>query len=402
MRTATLTFLLLLIVPASALAVPQWHVRTLATGEGTFLRASDARGDRRLVLVDERLHGAEHVLDLRIGQTRRILATGRHGFEDVRVGHDGRDRVTVTWAVIPGDKGPRRAYAYTQGVGAQLIGGATNRSVSNTALSVAPDGSAVLALWRSDGIFASRRDGGGRFGAPVQLGGPADFFILAGAGPGGRAVVAWAAKGRLMAAVAPGAGDFQAPQDLGPGTDAGIASTPEGRVVVAAHADNRLVAFDLPAAATAFGLAQTLSQAAFTGVPALVARNETVFIGWTEGDLGAVASRLRTVRWGSTLSAPSTYSTGHDLGSRRATLRAQAMPGVAARFYYRTVGNTTRWFTVWFDEQGRAHGAARVTPPGEREALDLEGELVGARSVAVWTTRFSRSNKDWRIRIATP
>src|SRR3954462_9320680 len=114
MRRLTLLLLLLLIAPASALAAAQWHVRTANTGGEAFLLASDARGDRRLVVVDERRRGASHVLELRIGSTRRTLATGRHGFEGVHVGHDGRDRLTVSWNVIPGAGGPRRAFAWTQ------------------------------------------------------------------------------------------------------------------------------------------------------------------------------------------------------------------------------------------------------------------------------------------------
>src|SRR4051795_4142902 len=114
-RAAALTVLLLLLAPASALAAtPQWHVRTANTGGSAFLLATDARGDRRLVVVDERRRGATHVLELRVGSTRRTLATGRHGFEGVHVGHDGGDRLTVTWNVIPGARGPRRAYAWTQ------------------------------------------------------------------------------------------------------------------------------------------------------------------------------------------------------------------------------------------------------------------------------------------------
>ena len=57
---------------------------------------------------------------------------------------------------------------------------------------------------------------------------------------------------------------------------------------------------------------------------------------------------------------------------------------------------------MWIDDAGRPHGAARVTPPGERQALDLRGELAGAGSAAVWTTQLSRSQSSYRIRIATP
>jgi hypothetical protein len=209
-------------------------------------------------------------------------------------------------------------------------------------------------------------------------------------------VVAWTDEGRAQASV-----DDAAPQDLGPADDLAITATPLGRVVLAAHDANKIAGWELPAGASAFGAQQVLSDAAFTGVPALVARSETVFIAWTEGAVGGTATDLRVARWGQALSS-STYDTGHDLGSRRAILRAQAMPGTAARFYYRTAGNTTRWFTVWFDDAGHAHGAARVTPPGEREALDLEGQLAGKSSAAIWTTRFGPSNKDWRMRIATP
>jgi hypothetical protein len=394
MRTFALTLLALLVAPASALAAtPQWHVRTVATGGAAFLVASDARGDRRLVVADDRRRGATHVLELRVGSTRRTLATGRHGFEGVHIGHDGRDRLTVTWNVIPGRKGPRRAFAWTQAGGVQRIALSGNQSVSDAALSVAQDGSAVLALWRSDGIYVSRRAAGDdSFGAPVHLTGAADFQILAA----GR-VVAWTSKGHAFASV-----DLAAPQDLGPASDLAIAFTLAGRVVLAAHDANAIVAYELPAGASAFGAPQTLSDAAFTGVPALVARGETVFIAFSEGELGQTARDLSLVRWGQALAPKTTYDTGHDLGSRRALLRGQALPGTAARFYYRTVGNTTRWFTVWFDAAGRAHGAARVTPPGERQALDLTGQPAGSGSVAVWTTQVNRSSSGDRIRIATP
>jgi hypothetical protein len=335
---------------------------------------------------------------MRIGTKRTTLATGLHGFENVHAAHDGGDRETVTWNVIPGQTGSRRAFAWTQAGGVQEIAGGGTHSFSDAGLSVASDGSAMLALWRSDGIFAAvRPPSDTKFGAPVQLADRADFPVLAAAGPGGRSVVAWTSDGHVQASV-----DLAAPQDLGPGDDLAITPTTLGRVVLAGHDANRIVAWELPVGASAFGASQVLSDAAFTGVPALVARTETVFIAWSEGALGSTATDLRVARWGPTLSAPSTFDTGHDLGSRRALLRGQAMPGTAARFYYRTVGNTTRWFTAWFDDAGRAHDAARVTPPGEREALDLEGELAGQSSVAIWTTRFGSSNKDWRMRIATP
>src|SRR4051812_24104791 len=157
MRRFAPILLLLLLAPASALAAAQWHVRTANTGGSAFLLATDARGDRRLVVADERRRGATHVLELRVGSTRRTLATGRHGFEGVHVGHDGSDRLTVSWNVIPGARGPRRAYAWTQAGGVQPIPLSGNSSVSAADLAVAQDGSAVLALWRRDGIYASRR-----------------------------------------------------------------------------------------------------------------------------------------------------------------------------------------------------------------------------------------------------
>src|SRR4051812_25819676 len=88
MRTFSLTLLLLLALPATALGA-QWHVRTASTGGAAFLRATDGRGDRRLVVADERLRGRTHILELRIGSTRRTLASGLHGFEEVHIGHDG-------------------------------------------------------------------------------------------------------------------------------------------------------------------------------------------------------------------------------------------------------------------------------------------------------------------------
>src|SRR3954454_6940670 len=121
-RAAALIVLLLLVAPASALAAtPRWHLRTATTGGWPFLLATDARGDRKLVVVDERRRGATHVLELRVGSTRRTLATGRPGLNGVHVGHDGADRLTVSWNVIPGPSGPRRAFAWTQSCGVQRI-----------------------------------------------------------------------------------------------------------------------------------------------------------------------------------------------------------------------------------------------------------------------------------------
>src|SRR5919107_3649242 len=89
----------LLCAPA-AVAAP-WRVRTLGTGEQTFLRGVDARPDRVLVLVDQRRHAGTNRLELRVGSTYRVLDLSGHSFDDVRVGHDDHGGVIVAWARVP-------------------------------------------------------------------------------------------------------------------------------------------------------------------------------------------------------------------------------------------------------------------------------------------------------------
>jgi hypothetical protein len=98
-----------LVAAPSAIAAP-WHVRTLGTGEETFLRGLDARPDRVLVLVDQRRHAGTNRLELRIGSTYRVLDVSPHNFDDVRVGHDDNGGVIVAWARVPDTGGARQAF----------------------------------------------------------------------------------------------------------------------------------------------------------------------------------------------------------------------------------------------------------------------------------------------------
>jgi len=127
----------------AAVAAP-WHVRTLGTGEETFLRGLDARPDRVLVLVDQRRHADTNRLELRIGRTYRVLDLSSHNFDDVRVGHDDNGDVIVAWARVPDAGGARQAFVWTGQDGRRQIT-TGSRSVSALALAVANDGSAVLA-----------------------------------------------------------------------------------------------------------------------------------------------------------------------------------------------------------------------------------------------------------------
>src|SRR4051812_43049784 len=99
-RLAVLVPLLTAALPAPASA-RLWHTHTLATRDQTFVRDLDALPDGRTVLVDERLHGSTHRLELRVGSHDRVLASGRHTFDGVSVDHDNSSRLTVAWAQVP-------------------------------------------------------------------------------------------------------------------------------------------------------------------------------------------------------------------------------------------------------------------------------------------------------------
>ena len=193
---------LLLVVAILGLAAPAaqagpWHIRSLDAGEA-FLRGLDARPDRVSVLLDERVRGSDHRLELRVGnKAPQTLDDGRHTFDDVQVDHDSVGNLTVAWSRVPDSGGARQAYVWTARTGKVALG-TGGRSVSGLSLDVAGDGGAVIAVWQVGGSLSVARRGPDTpgFGAPAQLAAQADLFPAAVAGPGGRAVVAWTVDGR--------------------------------------------------------------------------------------------------------------------------------------------------------------------------------------------------------------
>jgi hypothetical protein len=78
----------------------------------------------------------------------------------------------------------------------------------------------------------------------------------------------------------------------------------------------------------------------------------------------------------------------------------QPLPGTAVRAYYQP-SRTARWYTVTFDEDGRAAGASSVTT-SERAGADVHGALTRDGSMAAWTSKLGATNGSYRVRVATP
>jgi hypothetical protein len=406
-------------LPASAPAGP-WQVHTLATGDPTFLSALDARPDHVRLLVDDRDRGATDQLELRVGTTGyHLLDTARGTFQAVQIAHDALGRPTVAWGRTRGHGGVREAFVWSAEGGRQELD--LPRSVVQLSLTVAPDGSAVLAASTATAIYAAQRPVDGPFSALVQVGPTDGFDVATGAGPGGRAIVAWARDGALYAAAAPAGAPFGTPQALAlPGQASEIrqltaTSAPSGRTVIAAqvgvgtgHAvqSTRIDAFDWAPDQPAPAPGRTLSTAgAFAGSPTLVARDETVVLGWTETTEPHAAARvLRTVRWstGAEPGAPTAYRPARGMAGYDAPLIAAPAPGAAAaRFFYRPSTRSARWYTVELDGTGTAHGASSVTAPGERGDAGLRATLASTPIVA-WTVQTGTTNAGSRVRTATP
>jgi hypothetical protein len=400
-----------------------WHVHTLANSE-TFLRGVDARPDRVPVVLDERVSGGRNRLELRVGNRAPLtLDEGHHAFDDVRVDHDGRGTLVVAWGRVPDAGGARQLFVWTARGGAvQLTTGSASTNL--TSLDVASDGGAVLAAFRHGELLVARRaPGADGFDAPVLPAQDIGLFPAVAAGPGGRAVVAWTQRGTLAAAAADGAGPFGvaqqvavplAPDGRTPFVDGvRLAATPTGRVVLATRtivdhdgsarrSGTRVDLLDWAPGAVAPGAARTISEAAFAGVPALVARAEVVFVAWTETATTNRRPRtIRVVRFGLGGPAPSTTYTasGHDVGSVfGAPPVLQAIPGTAVRAYYRP-GLSSRAYTVTFDDAGRSGGAALVAA---RTGADIQGALTRAGSLLAWTRKLGATNASYRVEVATP
>jgi hypothetical protein len=277
---------------------------------------------------------------------------------------------------------------------------------------------------RADGLESKRRRG--RASRPGGAGlrgrhGAGDRRRPAVLGPGGRAVVAWTKEGALQTAAADGSGAFGPVQTvtLPPAPGGGnpyvdgvhLAATPTGRVVFATHtlldpnggrgAGARVDAFDWAPGAPAPGPVSTISQALFSGSPAVLARAETVFVAWTEtaaSDQGP--HTMRVARFGPGGVTPTTTYTNsdHNLGYVSGTPVLQALPGTAVRVYYRP-SRSARAYTVTFDETGRARGASLVA---ERTNADLAGALARDGSLLAWTRQLGTGNAAYRVQIATP
>jgi hypothetical protein len=406
-------------LPASAPAGP-WHTHTLGTGDPTFLRGLDARPDHVRLLVDERDRGPTNQLELRVGNSGyHLLDTARGTFQATQIAHDALGRPTVAWGRTPDRGGVREAFVWSAEGGRQELD--VPRSVVQISLTVAPDGSAVLAASTASAIYAAQRPVDGPFGELAQVGTTDGFDVATGAGPGGRAIVAWAQGGSVQAVAAPAGAPFGPPQALTlPAAASEIrqltaTSTPSGRTVIAAqvgvgtgHAvqSTRIDAFDWAPGQPAPAPGRTLSTTgAFAGSPTLLARDATVVLGWTETTDPHVAARvLRTVRWstGAEPSAPAAYRPARGMAGYDAPLIAAPAPGTAAaRFFYRPSTRSARWYTVEIDGAGAAHDASSVTAPGQRGDADLQATPASTPLVA-WTDQTGTTNAGYRVRTATP
>jgi hypothetical protein len=407
---------------ASAPAHAAWHVTTLTNSE-TFLRGVDARPDRVPVVLDERVSGAISRLELRVGSNApQTIATGKHSFGDVHVDHDDRGALVVAWTRVPDSGGARQLYAWSAAAGAARLTNGT-QSTDLQALDVAGDGGAVVTGWSRSGLVVARRaPGQDAFGLATTLATDVDLQASAAAGPGGRAVVAWTKDGALQTAAAEGSGAAFGPVQAValPSTPAGaapyvggvhLAATPTGRVVFATHtlldpsrgrgSGARVDAFDWLPGAAAPGPVQTISEAPFSGAPALLSRAEIVFIAWTETTASNVGPRtMRVARFGPDGLAPTTTYTNsdHSLGDVSGSPVLQALPGTAVRAYYRP-SRSARTYTVTFDENGRARGATLVA---ERTNADIAGALARSGSLLAWTRKLGATNATYRVQTAMP
>ena len=420
-RLAALGAALVALGAAAAPAHAAWRVTTITTSE-SFLRGVDARPDRVPLILDERVSHGTSRLELRVGgKAPQRIAVAQHTFGDVRIDHDDHGAPVVAWDNITHSGGSRQLFVWSARGGTQQLTTGTQSS-SLESLDVAGDGGAVLAGWSRSGLVVARRAPGAQaFGAAATLATEVGLEPSAAAGPGGRAVVAWTKEGALQTAAAEGAGPFGPAQTIAlPPAPAGgnafvdgvrLAATPTGRVVFATQtlldpsggrgSGERVDAFDWAPGAAAPGPVQTISQAPFSGAPALVARAEVVFIAWTETTASNVGPRtMRVARFGPDGIAPTTTytSSDHNLGSVAGIPVLQALPGTAVRAYYRP-SRSARTYTVTFDEHGRARGAALVA---ERTNADIAAALARNGSLLAWTRKLGSTNASYRVQTATP
>ena len=109
---------------------------------------------------------------------------------------------------------------------------------------------------------------------------------------------------------------------------------------------------------------------------------------------------MRVVRFGPTGPSPSTtyVNRDHNLGNVAGVPVLQALPGTAIRVYYRP-SRSARTYTITFDQNGRAKGAALVA---ERTNADIAGALARNGSLLAWTRKLGATNTSYRVQTATP
>ena len=122
---------------------------------------------------------------------------------------------------------------------------------------------------------------------------------------------------------------------------------------------------------------------------------------WTETSAATECRHaMRVVRFGPTGPSESTaYVNGdHNLGNVAGVPVAQALPGTAIRVYYRP-SRSARTYTITFDQNGRAKGAALVA---ERTNADIAAALARNGSLLAWTRKLGSTNTSYRVQVATP
>ena len=110
---------------------------------------------------------------------------------------------------------------------------------------------------------------------------------------------------------------------------------------------------------------------------------------------------MRVARFGPDGVAPTTTFTDrdHNLGYVAGIPVLQALPGTAVRVYYRP-SRSARTYTVTFDQNGRAHGAALVADAHERRHRGAA--LARSGSLLAWTRKLGAGNTSYRVQTATP
>ena len=419
-RLAALGAALVALGAAAAPAHAAWRVTTITTSE-SFLRGVDARPDRVPLILDERVSHATSTLELRVGgKAPQRIAVAQHTFGDVRIDHDDDGAPVVAWDNITHSGGPRQLFVWSARGGTQQLTTGT-QSTSLESLDVAGDGGAVLAGWSRSGLVVARRAPRAQaFGTATTLATDVDLGSSVAAGPFGLAVVAWSVAGQLRVAATDGTSVFGAAQAvvLPPAPDGrtpfvdgvAMAATPTGGFFIAAStipdhegarsAGRRVDVFDWTLG-TAPSAVRTISQAPFAGAPAVIARGETAFVAWTETTAASVSPHtMRVARLGLGGATPTTTFTtsDHNVGSVAGIPVLQALPGTAVRVYYRP-SRSARTYTVTFDENGRARGAALVA---ERTNADIAAALARNGSLLAWTRKLGSTNASYRVQTATP